>query len=562
MNIKIKIGLLLVLVICASCEDYLQEEPPTFISESNYFQTPGDARTAVDGVYKKMNDVYNRFWTLTDTYTDDQVSKNGGGFYNAFGTHTLTPSDQMFEQFETYSGWWLGIGRANTVIKHVPEISMEETEKNQILGEARALRAYYYYQLVRCFGDMPLIIDAVTSETDFQKQRISAEDIYDQVIIPDLQFAEIHCRSGLHDGHFTKWTAKLILAEVYLTRAGYRRTSQGELIQGDAANYGLARDKAKEIIDNSPHTLNTVGKVDGENITPAFGVAWLDDNPFTPESMLEISYVQTLGLGSWLSRESNGAGSAINYWGNPTATEPLLESEGIPGNLAKQTDANPDGLFWKGGPPGVGQQLPTPDLYDAFEDGDERRDFSIMTRYITPSGRNYLCQPTFRKFIDISYYLGEEGTNFQYTNSNIILYRYADALLIYAEAQNEADGTPNTEAYTAVNAIRNRAGLGDLTPGLSQVDFRKAIWQERRVEFNAEFKRKFDLIRTNRLIEETTNINLDWTAEQGSKVDYYNCYTQFYNTQPTWPDNEWLWPIPQSEIELNLENGWVQNEGY
>jgi hypothetical protein len=185
-----------------------------------------------------------------------------------------------------------------------------------------------------------------------------------------------------------------------------------------------------------------------------------------------------------------------------------------------------------------------------------------MTRYESPSGKPYLCQPTFRKFIDIAFYLGEDGTSFQYVNSNVILYRYADALLIYAEAQNEANGAPNGEAYNAINQLRNRAGLGDLTAGLSQGDFREAVWQERRVELNAEFKRKFDLIRTNRLVLETTDINLDWTAEQGSLSDYNNVYTPFYNNRPTWPDNEWLFPIPQSELDLNIENGWEQNQGY
>ncbi|MDO7172409.1 RagB/SusD family nutrient uptake outer membrane protein [Mariniflexile sp. AS56] len=556
MNIKIKIGLLLLVVMSISCEEYLLEEPPTFISESNFFKTAGDARTAVDGVYKSLSNVHNRFWTAVDAYTDDQVSRRQGGNYDAFGTHTLSPSDPVFEQHGVYSEWWIGIGRANTVLTYVPAIDMDEAEKNKVLGEARALRALYYYQLVRAFGDQPLIVNAITSEADFQKPRVSAEDIYDQVIIPDLQFAEANCSDALHDGHITKWTAKLLLSEVYLTRAGHRRTSQGDFIQGDASNWALARDKAKEVIDNSPHSLNLVGSGN----TPAFGMAWEDNNPFTKESMLELSYVQVAGLGSWLSRESNGTGSAAGYWGGNANATPL-ENEGWPGNLRQETEDNPDGLFFPGRPPGVGAQLPTPDLYSAFEDGDERL-WSIMTRYDSPSGKPYLCQPTFRKFIDISYYLGLEGTSFQYTNSNVVLYRYADALLIYAEAQNEADGTPNTDAYKAINDLRNRAGLNDLTPALSQTNFREAVWQERRVELNAEFKRKFDLIRTNRLVAETTNILLDWTEDQGSLSDYTNVYTPFYNERPQWPDNEWLFPIPQSEIELNLENGWKQNEGY
>lgn len=548
MNIKFKIGLLLIVVMSISCEEYLVEEPPTFISASNFWQTESDARTAVDGVYANMNSVYDRFWPVIDAYTDDLVSRNAGGLYNAFGTHSVTPSDRMFEQFSIYRDWWIGIGRANTVLKFVPDIDMDETEKNMVLGEARALRAFYYYQLVRAYGDQPLIVDAVSSEADYELPRTSVDVIYDEVIIPDLKFAEEWCRDGLHDGHITKWTAKLILSEVYLTRAGHRRTSQGEFIQGDAANWALARDKANEVIDDAPNSLNTVG--DGD--TPAYAMAWEDDTPFTKEAMLELSYVPVLGLGNWLSRESNGAATGINYWG-PNAGTPLLLSEGITSTVSQ--------LRPRARVPGVGVNLPTPDLWDEFEDGDERL-WSLATRIDGNDGTVVLVQPTFRKFIDKDLYLGEEGTSFQYTNSNLVLYRYADALLIYAEAQNEADGAPNAASYIAINKLRDRAGLDDLTADLSQGDFRTAVWHERRVELNGEFKRKYDLIRTNRLVEETTDINLDWTAEQGALVDYRNAYSQYYLNRPPWPDNEWLFPIPQSEMDLNLSSGWEQNEGY
>jgi hypothetical protein len=183
-----------------------------------------------------------------------------------------------------------------------------------------------------------------------------------------------------------------------------------------------------------------------------------------------------------------------------------------------------------------------------------------MTRYTTSSGDNYLCQPTFRKYVDIDFYLGAENTSFQNTNNNIILYRYADALLIYAEASNEVNGGPNGEAYNAINSIRNRAALGDLT-GLSQSEFRTAVWKERRLEFNAECKRKFDLVRTNRLATETASIQVDWTTEDGSINNYSNHNSLFTGSIP-WPDNEWLMPIPQTEIELNIANNWLQNQGY
>jgi hypothetical protein len=199
-------------------------------------------------------------------------------------------------------------------------------------------------------------------------------------------------------------------------------------------------------------------------------------------------------------------------------------------------------------------------LYDAFEDGDERRDWSLLTKYTTASGDLFLSQPTFRKYVDINYFLGDQGTSFRNTNNNFILYRFADALLIYAEAANEAEGSPSSEAFNALNRIRNRASLANAS-GLSQDAFRELVANERRCEFNAECKRRFDLIRTNQLVQQTSNITLTWTEQQDSATDYKNSFSQFTGTQ-RWPDNECLLPIPQSEIELNIENGWLQNEGY
>jgi hypothetical protein len=184
-----------------------------------------------------------------------------------------------------------------------------------------------------------------------------------------------------------------------------------------------------------------------------------------------------------------------------------------------------------------------------------------MTRYTTPTGDTYVTQPTLRKYVDIDYYLGAENTSFGNTNNNFILYRYADALLIYAEAANEiSPQTDGNDAYNALNEIRTRAGLTPLS-GLSQDQFQKAVWKERRCEFNGECKRRFDLIRTKRLASETTDIQLEWTANEGALSDYTNVNALFTGTLP-WPEHEWLMPIPQLEIELNADSDWVQNEGY
>jgi hypothetical protein len=553
MKLKNKTGLLFITILALSCDSFLEEDPNTFVSTSNFYQTESDARTACDGVYKMLNDggalsLYGRFWPAIDIATDDVASKVGRTNFNPWFEHTINRQHVWFESWNQYQGLWTGISRANDVIKNVPSINMDEAVKNAIIGEARALRALFYFHLVRAWGDMPKVVN-VGSIADFSLPRASVNEIYDEIIIPDLLYAESVCEDNLHHGRITKWTSKIILADVYLTRAGWFRTSQGEFVQGDSENWTLAKNKAKEIIDNSPHALNTDPIVNGQHTTPAYGAAWYESSPFTNESMLEMASINETGNGNWITRECGPWFNGQQFWG--AGGNRPLENEGI--NLNVNQLSFPVVVA-------VGFYIPTPDLWNAFEDGDERRDWSLMTRYTTPSGENYLCQPTFRKYVDINFYLGAPNTSFQNTNNNIILYRYADALLIYAEAANEADGAPNNEAYTAINSIRNRAALGGLS-GLSQAEFRTAVWKERRLEFNAECKRKFDLVRTNRLATETASIEVDWKNDSGS-VNNYSNHNSLYTGNVAWPDNEWLMPIPQSQIELNVDNNWVQNEGY
>lgn len=545
----------LVIFLC-SCDEFLTESPRTFISTSTFFKTENDARSACDGVYKMLQDgtsnsSFGRWWPAIDLGTDDVMSKSSKTDFNSWFSHTINGSLPWFETWGQYSNFWTGISRANCVIANVPSINMDVTTRNEIIGEARALRAFYYFQLVRTYGDVPAIINEIKVKEDFMKPRANVDTIYNQVIIPDLQFAETNCKDGLHDGHITKWTAKIILADVYLTRAGWRRTSQGQFVQGDPINWSLARDKAKDIIDNSPHSLITLPLINGKNTVPACGVSWNESSPFSKESMFELSAVNIYPYGSWLTRECGPNTNGIGFWG--AASNKPLSSEGITSTVSQ--------LIFPAKPVATGTYIPTPSLWRAYESGDQRRNWGLMTRYTTSDGLNYLCQPTFRKYVDIDYYLGKANTSFQNTNNNFLIYRFADALLIYAEAANEvAQAVAGDDAYKAVNAIRNRAGLSNISTALSQSDFRETVWKERRCEFSGECKRRFDLIRTKRLATQTANIEVNWLPSDnpGFATAYSNVNPLFTGTV-SWPDREWLMPIPQSEIDLN---GWTQNEGY
>lgn len=553
-----KILLTFLLLPFMACDGFLDEVPPSFISGSNFFQTETDARTAADGIYRSFangtqHSMYGRWWPAIDLGTDDVASKTTRNNFAAWFDHTITGGHPWLNSWEQYNSFWVGVGRANTVIENVPNIEMDEVAKNAIIGEARALRALSYFHLVKTYGDLPKVVNEIGDKADFNLPRSPAEEIYNEIIIPDLQFAEEHCKDALHDGRVTKWTAKVILADVYMTRAGWRRTSQGEFVQGAANNWTLARDKAKEIIDNSPNALINEPLVNGQHVTPACGVAWNEEMAFSKESLMELGGINVNGFGSYLTRESFTNNTGQKFWGSSGNSKPL-ESEGI--NLTITQMRFPQTV-------GSGLYTPTTDLYRAFEEGDERRDWGLMSRYTTADGATYLIQPSFRKYIDIGFALGLPNTSFRNTNNNFLLYRYADALLIYAEAANEVAAASNGDAaYAAVNEIRNRAGLADLSTGLSQDAFRKAVWKERRLEFHGECKRRFDLIRTNRLKTETENIEIDWRPEDnnGLSADYIHTHPSFGTV--SFPDHEWLMPLPTPELRLNEAAGWVQNKGY
>ncbi|MDO6597941.1 RagB/SusD family nutrient uptake outer membrane protein [Oceanihabitans sp. 2_MG-2023] len=547
------IGLFFIAIFSVSCEDYLVEEPRTLVSISNFYQTESDARTAADAMYHALHDgtatsIYGRYWPQIDLATDDAINRR---FYPNWATHQVTSIDEWLENNKQYQGLWVGVARANDVLKYVPQVDMDEDGKNAILAEAHALRAFCYFQLARVWGDLPLVVNSVTTETDYNLPRSSVDEVYNQIIIPDLQFAEEFGADELQAGRLTKWSAKVILADVYLTRAGWSRTSQGDKVQGDASNWALASAKAKEVLDSSPHSLITVDFVDGEHTTPACGVPWLEDYPFSVESMFELASTNLGGLGSYLSRECVNRVNGRFYWGAGNNNTPLID-EGIELTIVE--------MGWTGGTTNGGTLLVSPDLYSAFDEpGDKRRDWGIVTRYNAPDGRVFLSQPQFRKYMDMGFFTddGNGDVAFQRTNNNFILYRYADALLIFAEAENEANG-PTIQAHDALNEIRNRAGLPSLT-GLSQSEFRTAVLKERRLELHAEAKRRFDLIRTDGFTEMETDLITVWGIDQGSQTDII--LNSNYGSAP-WPDREWLLPIPESEMNLNSVNGWEQNEGY
>lgn len=450
MNSKLKstsINKLLILSIIAlsliSCSDLLTEEPQTFIAEDQFFSSEGDAIAATLAVYEPLqrNTLYGRLYVRDSEIMSD----------NAFGRASDLTN---YQHTPTYGGtrWsvlYESIQRANVVIAKVPDINMNPDVKEQLVAEARFVRAWAYYILVRTFGGVPLHTTPIEDLDNLHAPRSSIDEVYD-LIIEDFQVGEMHLPGSYSQqselGRATKWAAKTFLADVYLTME----------------RWDDARAKAKEIIDSGEFSLVRV------NSSEDFAQIYGPDVVTHSEDILSIHYTRDAPGNQLLpSIHHAGAGYSSAGWN---------ETTGEGNSWLQEWDQEDLRRNWN---------LYNPDTNDAA---------FISEQFPFP----------FRKFRDPNAVASNRNGN------NFPIKRYPEALLIFAEATSQANGGPTMEALEAVNQVRRRAyGLDpnlsapdvDLSSDLSAEAFRDAVIMERAKEFLLECKRWYDLVRTNTAIE-------------------------------------------------------------
>lgn len=457
----------------------LEEDPEHILVASNFYKTEGDAVAAVNSIYNRLyTGMYERSMQLmADLPTDDY--KNGIGMDNPF-LHALefgnvTPENQFVSS--TWSDHYDGINRANAAINSIPQIKMNEELKNRLLGEASFIRALLYFNLVRFYGDVPIVTQDTRDLNNLNVSRDPAEKVYEQ-IISDLEFATSNLPVGysVSDvGRATKGAATILLGKVYLTKK----------------DWGKAIEALGEVINNE--------SIYGYSLLENFGDNWRGGTENGPEMVFSIQFMQAPGNGNVLM----------------LSTAPRNR---VPGLVGWEAD------------------VPTREVYDLFDPEDERRAATFYTSYDKDGKVYQFPWPLFFKYFDP----GRVNATDQ-SNANIHVLRYADALLMYAEALNEQSG-PSPQAYDAINRVRRRAfndPAYDLA-NLSQGEFREAVYLERRKELVFESHRWFDLIRTGRFVEVMQN-----HKENGGT-----------NVQP----HNVLMPVPQREIDTNPNL--VQNAGY
>ena len=468
---------LLLTSLVASCsKDYLDETTKGLIRPEDYFKTTSDLEKCVNALFSNANLMYNTTATLSWCCGGDDVTTLPGGNkegYKQFDVFSVQDNNDRYR--DMYTCGYGTIKQANVIIANIDKFvepvnnpELLNDQKNRALGEAHFIRALAYYNLVRMCNEIPLVTDYLS--VDYELQKSPATDIY-ALIIDDLTKAEtllpVNFANAPNASDLEKTTSyarpttgsvKALLASVYLTMAGYPIK--------DASKYVLAAQKAKEVIDNEATY--------GYTLLPNYGDIWKFDNKINKETVFGLYYNHVVG--DW---SDNGT------WANGNMNCPLSYK---PGDFGGWDDVFAELTFFREFPAGP------------------RKDATFLTEaQKTPDDTAFHWQywgtkhPYYKKFLDIP---GWDETNagayFDWWSSrSVMVIRYAEVLLVYAEAKAMSDG-PDALSYTCVNRVKSRAGLPDLTPGLTATAFRDSVIMERKWEFagNEPCARWQDMVRT------------------------------------------------------------------
>lgn len=428
------------LLVYVSCDNsFLERAPLNEASDVTFYQTESDAIAATNAIYDIMQ--YGRMWKF-------EISVIGNRYNNDLGIiprPTQFPSEYQATNGRRLSMWenlYVGINRANISLERIPAIEMDEELKARLLSEAKFLRGFYYFTLATFFEDVPLRLEPTTLENLPMAKSPKSEVL--ARARQDLQEAsqvlpERSAQEPADLGRATRGAAIAMLGKL-------------ELYQ---QNFSEALQHFQTVINSGEYMLN-------DEYAPQFLVG--GDN--TPESVFEVQHA--VGGGGW---DNSNEGSWMSGW-----------------NASTQPDAINYGFG--------GAFQPNEEFVSAFEEGDLRKEFIIVEDGDDFFGTTYDASGTATPY-GLRKYVFPKELEQQAADSDINFHiiRYADVLLMYAEALNEVNGGPTAEAYSAINAVRNRAGLNDLPAGLSQSAFFDAIVQERRIELFLEAHRTWDLVR-------------------------------------------------------------------
>lgn len=530
--------LLWTLQAVSSCNKILDKSPTDFVEPANYYNSENDLQLALAAVYDPLGNEYlycSSLWFQLGICTDE-------AFY-AFSSNSY--SAPMFYQYDYTNvyvmGIWqqcyIGIERANLLIANINRPAMDETKRQVILGEALFLRAYYHFLLVSNYGDVPLKLEPSTNVNSVNIPRTPAKEVYEK-ILADMKDAADKVNTIAMIGnssHISKTAIQGIMARVCLTMAGYPLLDQ--------SRYAEALHWTQEVVNSNEHALLT-----------AYNAA-ITNSAYSQIFINECQDIYDIKECIWEADfYTNGNNTA--YW--------EMGKLGTMNLACNNFDTGFAG----------GNIKTTIKLYNLYGSGDLRRDWSIAPFAFVSSATTAT-----RSYYTASNIIGREAGKWrryyepvtpkkqQYVNgTNFPILRYADVLLMQAEAENEVNG-PTQTAYEAINQVRRRgygqpvataSTVADLPAGLDKAQFKKAIMDERARELCFEGLRKADLIRwgvftdvMKAIVTEVNNSNASATNKSRWILGYSTAITS---------NRYLLLPIPS--LEINVNKAMVQNPGW
>ena len=480
------LSLFVSLVVAAGCKKSFLDVPPQATPAAvTFWKTADDANKAVNATYANLHEWTNAAFApiAVESMGSDDAEKGSSpddaSFMNDFDTFTASSTEGQIADF--WGGEYKTINLANQVIDNVPGISMDGNLKNRYLAEVKFIRAYAYFRLVRAFGDVPLRLHLPKDASQYNIPRTPKAQVWAAIEADLTDAASVlpQTYDAANLGRITKGAALALHAKVAMYQAKW----------ADVLNY-----------------TNQVMAL-GYSLFPNFEKQFRTENENNSESVFEIQCALVDG---------NSAASNSQY----------SQVQGVRGVT--------------GG--GWGFDVPTQNLVDEFETGDPRKEGTIIFRGTTTAEGDPIPaagdNPRYNYKSYVPFSMFQNGYN-EGCQQNIRVIRFADVLLMNAEAANE-QGNP-TLALASLEKVRARARNGNaaILPAVLTTDktaLRTAIWHERRVELAMEFDRYFDVIRQGR--GATVFGPKGWKANK----------------------NE-VWPVPQNEIDLSAGT-LTQNPGY
>lgn len=507
-----------------SCEDFLQKDPPSEPSQSIFWKSKTEFEYGLAACYSAVYEwpqPLGEIQACFDNLTDNSLCNHDESTYGKTKTMAqgdITPFSSGFVE-DVYKTCYIGIGRVHQVMAQLDAYKgtdMSVEDRSFILGQCKALRGYYYYWLYRCYKEVPLVTELLTTDNMYQP-KASRTEIYAQIIkdfdeaiaeLPDLPYSDGKVSGRMTPSALKVFKARLIIMNAYDDKGIADPAKMKEVIPllESIKGYDLASNFRDNFVSSKQLT----------NPEIIYSVRYLSPNRNNDLDLYFGAWATNIVMRNLVDEYECKDGQA---WGKSPLTVSVDESliNTTDGSLKEKQKAEREKLFQNRDP-----RLAQTISHSGVLNFPEKDDFpNEITAANSPSGFSIM------KLIQPSKSSPGYDTN---TDADVILIRYAHVLLMTAEAENEGNG-PTEKAYAAVNKVRARSQMPPLSTGLSKEQMRERIRHEWRVETAFEGLHYFHMKQWKTL----------------SKVN--DMIDPMYSTKSVFKPEFYFWPLPQGEID-------------